>query len=461
MYTIIDIETTGGSPVSEKITEIAVYKYDGEKITDEYCTLINPERKIPYYITSLTGISNAMVADAPKFYEIAKNIVELTENCIFVAHNVSFDYQFIRNEFKRLGYNYEREKLCTVQLSRRLIPGLSSYSLGNICASLGIQIMGRHRASGDAYATLKLFGHLLDLSRQKERPLTDVYEPDRQYLHPKLDYSKIRSLPEDVGNYYFFNEKAELIYIGKSRNIKARILSHLHNYSSKKSIEMLNALADIDFELTGSELIALLKESDEIKKIRPLFNRAQRRALSIYGLYSYYDQDGYIRLVLEKNDKRQDLPLKSFSSQKSGKGFLNGCIEKYELCQKLCGLYPTSGSCFAYEIASCKGACIGKEPPEEYNKRVQNLIDSYTYDQKSFYIVENGRSEEEMAVVKIKNGKYIGYGYTDCSLLSENPGQLTDCIHAYEDNRDIQQIIRTYMQSNQRLQIIPFHSELA
>jgi DNA polymerase III subunit epsilon len=144
MYAIIDIETTGGSPVTEKVTEIAIFIYDGQRVVEEYSTLINPEKKIPYYISALTGITNAMVNDAPKFYEVARRIVELTENCIFVAHNVSFDYQFIRNEFKRLGYEFTREKLCTVQLSRRLIPGLPSYSLGKICKQIGIEIRDRH-----------------------------------------------------------------------------------------------------------------------------------------------------------------------------------------------------------------------------------------------------------------------------------------------------------------------------
>ena len=157
MYAIVDIETTGGSPVKEKITEIAIYIHDGQKITNEFVTLINPEKNIPYNIIALTGITNEMVASAPKFYEIARDIVELTKDRTIIAHNSTFDYSFIRNEFRSLGYNFQREQLCTVKLSRKLIPGLRSYSLGAICSELGIKITDRHRAAGDALATAKLF----------------------------------------------------------------------------------------------------------------------------------------------------------------------------------------------------------------------------------------------------------------------------------------------------------------
>lgn len=163
MYSIIDIETTGGSPRTEKITEIALFIHDGTRMIREFCSLINPERTIPPFITKITGISNEMVAGAPKFYEIAREIVELTEDHVFVAHNVGFDYGFICEEFRQLGYSYNRTRLCTLQLSRKLIPGLRSYSLGNICYELNIPVKNRHRARGDALATLGLFEMLLTL----------------------------------------------------------------------------------------------------------------------------------------------------------------------------------------------------------------------------------------------------------------------------------------------------------
>jgi len=170
LFAIIDIETTGNSAKYGKITEIAIYQHNGEKITGSFSTLINPEMDIPFFITRLTGIDNQMVKNSPKFYQVAKKIVEMTVGHVFIAHNVHFDYNFIKEEFKRLGYNYWCKKLCTVQLARKLLPGYKSYSLGNLCAELNIEINGRHRAAGDALATVKLFEILLKKYEKLEDP---------------------------------------------------------------------------------------------------------------------------------------------------------------------------------------------------------------------------------------------------------------------------------------------------
>ncbi len=169
MYTVIDIETTSGSYKSGKITEIAIFVTDGTQVIDQFISLVDPECYIPPYITEITGINNQMVKGAPKFYEIAKNIVEITKNRTFVAHNVNFDYKFIQAEFKTLGYHFDRKKLCTVELSRRYLPGHASYSLGKLCDDLKIELNGRHRAGGDAAATVELF-HLILNSYQSETP---------------------------------------------------------------------------------------------------------------------------------------------------------------------------------------------------------------------------------------------------------------------------------------------------
>jgi len=161
LYTIIDIETTGQSPAKGKITEIAIFVHNGFEVTDSFTSLVNPECYIPNFITELTGIDNSMVQSAPKFYEIARKIVEMTHERVFVAHNVSFDYRFIQEEFKHLGYDFQRKTMCTVKLGRKFIPGHRSYSLGKICSELGIKIDGRHRAAGDAFATVKLFELIL------------------------------------------------------------------------------------------------------------------------------------------------------------------------------------------------------------------------------------------------------------------------------------------------------------
>jgi len=178
MFIIIDIETTGNNYKFSSITELAIYQHNGQKITNQYSTLINPGIDIPYYITKLTGINNEMVKDAPRFHEVAKTIVELTAGRTFIAHNVKFDYGFIKEEFARLGYNYNSKTLCTVQLARKLLPGHKSYSLGKLCSDLRIEINGRHRASGDALATVKLFEILL----QKNELLENSKAPNNLKL---------------------------------------------------------------------------------------------------------------------------------------------------------------------------------------------------------------------------------------------------------------------------------------
>ena len=209
MYAIIDIETTGGNASRERITEIAIFIHDGKQVVNEYSTLVNPECKVPPFVARLTGITDEMLVNAPKFYEVARDIVEITEGCTFVAHNAAFDYSFVKQEFLNLGYKYKRPVLCTVKMSRKLLPGHKSYSLGNLCNSLGIQITSRHRAAGDALATVKLFDRLLSVDPTLNQIPTDG-------LHPSLDRTVFSSLPSTAGVYYFHDENAKLLYIGKS-----------------------------------------------------------------------------------------------------------------------------------------------------------------------------------------------------------------------------------------------------
>jgi DNA polymerase-3 subunit epsilon len=454
MYAIIDIETTGGSHKNEKITEIAIFVHDGTKIVNEFSTLINPEKNIPYFITGLTGITNEMVSDAPKFYEVAKQIVELTENCIFVGHNVNFDYHFVREEFSRLGYDYKREVLCTVKMSRKLIPGKKTYSLGKLCDEIGISITDRHRAAGDALATVKLFELLLSINKSPLNGSKKNILASQKDLNPALDYSLIQNLPHQTGVYQFLNEKGDIIYIGKSNDIHDRVIAHFNNTTTKKALEMRAHIADIGFELTGSELIALLLESFQIKKYKPLYNRAQRRSLNNYGIYTYTDSAGYIRFYIEKNSALDEIPLVSFDSPIEAKQFLTLLVEKYKLCQKLCGLYNSQDACFHYQLNECQGACIGKEPSQSYNSRAEEIIRNFQYNSDNFWIVDKGRNTSEKSIIRIKSGKYIGYGYLTDDIPYSSTYQWDDFIKSYPDNREIQQIIRTYLRSHPAIKIV-------
>ena len=456
MYAIIDIETTGGSPKLEKITEIAVILHDGEKITGEYSTLVNPERNIPYFITSLTGITNEMVEDAPKFYEVAKKIVELTEGRKFVAHNARFDYSFIRQEFKSLGFNFKRSLLDTVTLSRKLLPGHRSYSLGNICKDLEITINGRHRASGDALATVRLFEILLEKDRELSQAGKGLIRNTRvSKLNPKLDLRKVEEIPEEPGVYYFYNEKGDLIYIGKSRNLQQRVYTHLSNNTTNRSMEMRDHIADISWETTGSELIALLLESSEIKKNKPLYNRAQRRTSFQWGIFMAEDENGYINYRYGPVEIG-DSPISVFSTKARARSKLESMIETYKLCQKLCGLYESDGACFHHQVGICLGACCGMEPAEEYNKRAIKPSEDFMFSTMNFFIIDSGRTDEERCAVKIFNGKYYGYGFFNLNDMGFGLSAVHECIRPAKDNKDIQVILKQYLKTNKVERIIEF-----
>jgi DNA polymerase-3 subunit epsilon len=456
MYAIIDIETTGGSAQLEKITEIAVFLHDGNQITGEFTTLVNPERNIPYFITNLTGITNEMVENAPRFYEIAKKIIELTEGRIFVAHNARFDYSFIRQEYKSLGYNFKRSILDTVALSRKLLPGHVSYSLGNICNDLNIMINGRHRAGGDALATVKLLEILIAKDNELNAIRPSLLKSTRNSkLNPKLDINKIDAIPDEPGVYYFYNEKGDLIYIGKSRNLQQRISTHLSNNTTNKAMEMRDFIADIDWVTTGSELIALLKESFEIKKNKPVYNRAQRRTSFQWGIYNYFDDNGYLNYNYGQINDDQ-IPISVFSSKDKAKIKLGTLIETFSLCQKLTGLYDTAGACFHYHVGLCKGACIGKESVEDYNKRAFKANEEFSFSRRNFFIIDKGRDNEERCAVKIINGKYTGWGYFNINDMGFGLSAVHDCINPSDDNRDIQAILKQYLRSNKVEKIIEF-----
>ncbi len=455
MYTIIDIETTGGNFNHGKITEVAIYLHDGKKVVDEFVSLINPEQFIPTYITQLTGISNQMVQEAPKFYEVAKQIVEITQGNIFVAHNAAFDYGFIKSEFAALGYAFDRETLCSVKLSRKLLPGYKSYSLGNLCEALGISNNARHRAAGDALATVALFEILLKKNGGVMMPFAGNDFFSVKGLHPQLSIDKVRNLPSKTGVYYLYNQNADLIYIGKSKDIRQRVLTHLGSPKAQKGLKMKQEVADVDYELTGSELVALLKESAEIKQNKPLYNRAQRKNRLHFGLFTFIDRKGYIRFNMARNDGRVT-PLSSFESIKEGMDYMFAKVNEFNLCQKLCGLFSTDGSCFQYQIKQCKGACLGEEPCETYNNRAQKLIEELKYKYDSFLVLDKGRDMEEIAVVVVKNGIYMGFGWIEKDVGFSSMEETMDRITKYDDNQDARKLINRFLMENKKLDIRRF-----
>ena len=396
-----------------------------------------------------------MLRTAPKFYEVAKRIVEITEGCIIVAHNAQFDYRILCTEFKRLGFEYKRESLCTVELSKYLIPDLPSYSLGKLVRSLGIPVSDRHRASGDAQATVKLFQLLLDKDTSKNIIKDAVRLNPKNQLEPRhLDI--ISELPTVTGVYYIHKADGEIIYIGKSKNIKKRINQHFTS-TNPKSRKIQSLVATVTYEATGSELVALLKENEEIKKNKPLLNTALKRARFTHALYSFTDKAHYINLEVAPTDTAKT-PITTFSNKQSGNSFMNKAVEDYKLCQKLTGLYKTKTSCFNYDINTCDGACIGKEEHTTYNERVNALITKNSYSNKNMVIVDKGRTIEERSAIWIKNGVFAGLGYFSLNHQINNPKILESIITPMENNRDTQHIIQSYLRRHKRIKQIIFDS---
>lgn len=452
LYSVIDIETTGGNTKNEKIIEIAIVVTDGSNIINKFSSLVNPEKRVLPFISSLTGITNEMLEDAPKFYEIAADIVNITKNTIFVAHNVNFDYSFIKQEFLSLGYNFSLNNICTVKLSRELIKGMKSYSLGNLCKDLNISINGRHRALGDALATCELF-HLLYKIDSSDYNGENITGYPLRGLNPKLNLSKIDELPHSCGVYYFYDDNNDLIYIGKSKDIRSRILTHLRSEKTAKQINLRSAIADISYEKVHFELVALLKESYEIKLNKPVFNKSQRRNIYNWGIYSRYDSNGYINFEISKTETAINNCINAFSSKKSATSALFDICKEYNLCQKLCGLYHCAGACFNYGLEECLGACCGKESVSEYNKRANKVISKYSLMHQNSLIVYENRNEEIISAVAIFNGSYSGY-VTINSDSSISLDELISGIKKYPDNKDAKQIINNYLKTKKDYKII-------
>jgi DNA polymerase III subunit epsilon len=453
LYAIVDIETTGGQFNEEGITEIAIYKFDGHEVTDQFISLVNPEIPIQPFVVKLTGINNAMLRSAPKFYEVAKRIIEITQDCILVAHNTSFDYRILRTEFKRLGYEFEKQTLCTVELSKKLIPGHDSYSLGKLVRALGIPMADRHRASGDAMATVKLFKMLLAKDIEKEIVKEHVKTEIRAGLSTKL-VDIIQNLPNKTGIYYIHNEKSDLIYIGKSKNIRKRVNQHFTS-TANKAKKIQHEVFTVTYEETGSELIALLKESEEIKINKPIYNVAQRKSIFQYALYVEKDNNGYLNLKLQKADGRKK-EITSFTTLQEGKNALFRITAQYQLCQKYTGLYETKTECFQYKIKECDGACTGIITTVEYNQRVNEFIEKCQFENNNMVIIDRGRSIDEHAAILIENGIYKGYCFYDLNYQINNIEILKNIIIPMQNNRDIKTIIQAYLKKNRVLKIVKF-----
>jgi DNA polymerase-3 subunit epsilon len=451
MYVILDIETTGGKYNEEGVTEIAIHRFDGHKVVDQFISLVNPEKEIQPFVVNLTGINNNMLRTAPKFYEVAKRIVEITEDAVIVAHNAQFDYRILRTEFRRLGFNFERKTLCTVELAKQLLPDAESYSLGKLVRSLGIPVSDRHRANGDALATLQLFKLLLSKDLDKTIFKSVLRNETQGELSPR-QLDMVDELPSETGVYYLHNKDGDIILLGKSSNIKKRVNQHFTN-NSPNARRIQKETKRVSYEKTGNELAALLKENAELLTNKPKYNVYYKKRLFSHGVYQSINQDGYISLSAGTiNPKKK--AVATFNSLQGAENFLHSIREEFQLCNKINGLSQAKMHCSHYENNSCRGGCINQEQTDAYNERVMQAIDKYNFSKKSILIMDKGREIGERCGIEIKDGIFKGLGYFNLNHQINNIHILESIITPMEGNENTTHIISTYLRKKKVLKII-------
>jgi DNA polymerase III subunit epsilon len=443
MYAIVDIETTGSYSAANGITEISIQVFDGTAVVEKFETLINPGQTIPDYIQAMTGISNEMVSDAPSFADIAEKIYNILHDKIFIAHNVNFDYSFIHGHLRAHGFELNSKKLCTVRLSRKIFPGFPSYSLGKLCQSLGITINGHHRAGGDTEATVKIFQLLLANDKENHIQKSLLRNSKEWILPPNVPKEHFEKLPYTPGVYYFHNEKGKVVYVGKASNIRYRVNSHFSNNSeSRQKQNFMRHVHAISFQPCGTELMACILESTEIKKRWPVFNSSQKRWEDIYGIFLFEDQNGYLRLAIDKNRKRLN-PVYTFHYLVDGQAITRKLIKDFNLCPKLCFLQKDNGNCEGIKEKYCFGACEQKETTEQYNERVIKACASLK-SHPSFAIIDTGMNAEDRSCILIINGEFYGMGYIPADAQISDVESLKDHLTVYKENSVIRNLIYGY-----------------
>jgi DNA polymerase-3 subunit epsilon len=442
MYAIVDIETTGGHASANGITEIAICIHDGKKVVKRFQTLVNPQREIPIYISALTGITNEMVQSAPPFEDVAADIYHLIHGKIFVAHNVNFDYSFVRYHLAAAGYDLQLNKLCTVRLGRKILPGLPSYSLGRLCRHLGIGNEARHRAAGDAEATAELFTLLINSDTEGHIKQALKQNSKEQVLPANLPKKDVEQLPYSPGVYYFHDQKGKVIYVGKAKNIKKRVSSHFTgNNPGLQRQEFLRNIHQVSYQVCGTELIAFVLEAIEIKRLWPKYNRSLKRFENAYCLYAFEDQRGYTRLAVDKRRKFSDV-IYTCNSLLDGYNLLNKLIEAFGLCPKLCFIQTNTAACTGAASSQC--ACEGVESVEDYNKKVNNAIDQLKLALPTYAIRDEGRTGDEHSCILVEKGQFYGMGYISHYFDANNVQQLKNYLTPYPGNDYIKNIVSSY-----------------
>lgn len=432
LYAIVDIETTGSYAAANGITEIGIVIHDGKQVLHFYESLVNPQIPIPYFIQRLTGIDNSMVANAPTFNEIAAQVYELLQDKVFVAHNVNFDYSFVKHHLQEAGYELNTKKLCTVRLARKVLPGLNGYSLGKLTAQLHINHANHHRAGGDALATADLLAIITENDTQGVISSMLKGRNSEQYLPPHLPVTDLDKLPPCPGVYYFYNAAGKAIYIGKALNIRKRVKSHFsNNKTSRQKQDFLKETHRITYKECATELMAHILESAEIRKLWPVHNRSQRGYLAQFGLFVYEDMQGYMRMAVEKI-RRSVQPVYTFNTINEGQFMLRSLVEEFGLCSRMCNI-TTAPDC---------GCTTAHTDPVLYNKKAVAAIERIKAQLPTFALIDKGIDDNEYSCILVRNGNLYGMGYlSDKQEQLKSVDTLLASIEPMQDNDYIRNLV--------------------
>lgn len=411
MYAIIDIETTGGKFHQEHIMEIAVFVFDGKQIVDQFITLINPEARIQPYVSKITGITEKMVRRAPKFYEIAKRLVQLTEGCVFVAHNVKFDYRVVQLEFERLGFEYHRKTLDTIALAEQLLPGLKSYGLETVCDELGISNTNRHRADGDARATVELFKLLLEKDSEKLITQLSTTLAESENRNPFKDL--VRPLKNVTGVYYIHDDRGKVLYIGMSSDMKNSIERHFLA-TNQQALKLQQRAASLNIEETGNEVIARLKAFAELRKLQPIFNVPVYTKFLPFGIFAV--RDGSRATFLRVGPVKKKKAIAYFATLDEAYDFLLKLLVKHKADAKA--------------LLAEKDAQFLAPFLERYSYkpvRQQLSISAFVkavLPKQSFIAVGQGRHPNEKSLIWVANHQVKGYAWYELDSFLQDTERI-------------------------------------
>jgi DNA polymerase-3 subunit epsilon len=453
--TFVDIETTGTNAVSGRIIEIGIIKVQEDQVVAEYQKLINPEMRIDPFIEQMTGIRFDDLENAPTFYSIKDEIYEILEGAIFVAHNVRFDYSFIRNEFKRCEINFSTKHFDTVKLARILYPGHARYNLDAISERHGITNEGRHRAFGDAKV-------LWDFYMQSKKNLEEgIFQEAlklvlrKPTLPPSISKEDVEKLPETPGVYIFLGDENTPLYIGKSINIKDRVLSHFANdYMSETDMKIAQTVKAIEVIETAGDLSALLMESALIKKMKPVYNRVLRSSGQKPVAVKTLNENGYYTVAVKNMEEVEKDEIENvlgvYKSKRQLKESLYEVTKENGLCTKLMGLDKGKGRCFNYQLGMCSGACMGEEPAMKYNLR----FDDAFYQKK----VKPWKFGRPVVIKEIGQKSEIHVVDSWCYMgsVTDETADITDIKLEYKFDYDVYKILKRYIKNPNNSKNISF-----